>query len=87
MRALPSGSRDIVEVTGRGDVRVMELQSVVVYTVIDIPAPKVPLDSDVDSPADGCLAWIKGQIKRCCLLFVCQRHCRDDGRVREGNYP
>lgn len=42
---------------------VMELQCVVVYTVIDIAAPKVPSEPEV-APLDGCLAWIKGQIKR-----------------------
>lgn len=58
------------EVSGRGDVRVMELQSVVVYTVIDIPAPKAPSDTDVETPADGCLSWIKGQIKRFIILTL-----------------
>lgn len=42
----------------------MELQCVVVYTVIQIPEPKPPPDAGLQASADGCLSWIKNQIKR-----------------------
>lgn len=50
-----------------GDVCAMELQCVVVYTIIDIPEPKPPPDSGPES-SDGCLSWIKSQIKRWTLF-------------------
>lgn len=43
----------------------MDLQSVVVYTIIQIREPKPPLCSGHPAAAtSGCLAWIKNQIKR-----------------------
>lgn len=43
----------------------MELQCVVVYTVIHIPEPKPPPPEEATSSSDGCLSWIKSHIKRC----------------------
>lgn len=46
----------------------MELQCVVIYTVINIRLPQRCDSSSAEGQEEGCLVWIKGQIKRFVLF-------------------
>ncbi|KAB0795869.1 hypothetical protein PPYR_09930 [Photinus pyralis] len=63
----------------------MELQCVVVYTIIHIPEPKPPPDAGPEQNPDGCLSWIKCQIKRAVAAYLRALNLSPNNAVVHGN--